>query len=51
MFRDAAAMDVKTIFNYKRFINNSDITEVDGRMRLCIRDKEKENVNYLFLDR
>lgn len=49
--RDAAAMDVKTIFNYQRFINNSDITLVEGRMRLCIRDKEKENVGYLFQDR
>jgi len=51
MLRDAAAMDVKTIFNYQRFINNSDITLVEGRMRLCIRDKEKENVGYLFQDR
>lgn len=49
--RDAAAMDVKTIFNYQRFINNSDITMVEGKMRLCIRDKEKENVGYLFQDR
>ena len=51
MMRDAAAMDVKVIFNYQRFINNSDITLVEGKMRLCIRDKEKENVGYLFQDR
>jgi len=51
MLRDAAAMDVKILFNYKRFINNSDIALVDGKMRLCIRDKEKENLGYLFQDR
>ena len=51
MLRDAAAMDVKIVFNYKRFINNSDIVEVDGRMRLAIRDKESENVLSLFMDR
>ena len=51
MMRDSAALDVKVIFNYQRFINNSDITLVDGKMRLCIRDKEKENVGYLFQDR
>ena len=51
MMRDAAALDVKVIFNYQRFINNSDITLVEGKMRLCIRDKEKENVGYLFQDR
>ena len=44
-------MDVKIVFNYKRFINNSDIVEVDGRMRLAIRDKESENVLSLFSDR
>ena len=37
--------------DYKRFINNSDIALVDGKMRLCIRDKEKENLGYLFQDR
>ena len=44
-------MDVKIVFNYKRIINNSDIVEVDGRMRLAIRDKEIENVLSLFSDR
>ena len=33
MLRDAAAMEVKILFNYKRFINNSDITLVEGMMR------------------
>ena len=31
MLRDAAAMRI--LFNYKRFINNSDITLVEGMMR------------------
>ena len=51
MLRDAAARDVKIVFNYKRFINNSDIAEVDGKMRLAIRDKESENMLSLFSDR
>jgi len=51
LMRDAAAMDVKILFNYKKYINNSDITMVEGKMRLCIRDKQKENLGYLFQDR
>jgi len=53
MLRDAAAMEShgKILFNYKKFINNSDITELEGKMRLCLRDKQKENLGYLFQDR
>ena len=51
MLRDAAATSATLLFNYKRFINNSDIALVEGKMRLCIRDKEKENLGYLFQDR
>ena len=51
MLRDAAAMDVKCLFNYKRFINNSDIAMVEGKMRLAISDKERDNLTYIFQDR
>jgi len=51
MLRDNSALSIGITFNYKRFILHSDIVEVEGRNRLCIRDKEAESVQEMFLDR
>merc|ERR1719347_1978116 len=51
MLRDNCALKIGLNFDYKRFILNSAIMEVDGRNRLCIRDKEAESVQEMFLDR
>jgi len=51
MLRDNSALGIGITFNYKRFVLHSDIMEVDGRNRLCLRDKEAESVQEMFLDR
>jgi len=51
MLRDNAALRIGITFDYRRFILHSDIVEVEGRTRLCIRDKEAECVQEMFLDR
>jgi len=51
MLRDNAALSIGVTFDYRRFILHSDIMEVEGRNRLCIRDKEAESVQEMFLDR
>jgi len=51
MLRDNFALSIGVTFDYKRFILNSAIVAVDGRNRLCIRDKEAESVQEMFLDR
>ena len=51
MLRDNAALQIGVTFDYKRFILNSNIMEIDGRKRMCIRDKEAESVKDMFLDR
>lgn len=51
MLRDNSALSIGITFDYRRFILHSDIVEVDGRNRLCIRDKEAESVQEMFLDR
>lgn len=49
--RDDAALKVGITFDYKRFIQNAAVLDVGGKMRLCIRDKEAENLQEMFLDR
>jgi len=51
MLRDNAALSIGVTFDYRRFILHSDIMDVEGRNRLCIRDKEAESVQEMFLDR
>jgi len=51
MLRDNAALSIGVTFDYRRFILHSDIIEVEGRNQLCIRDKEAESVQEMFLDR
>lgn len=51
MLRDNAALGIGVTFDYRRFILHSDIIEVDGRMRITIRDKEASSVQEMFLDR
>ena len=51
MLRDNSALSIGVTFDYRRFILHSDIVEVEGRSRLCLRDKEAESVQEMFLDR
>jgi len=51
MLRDNSVLKIGLNFDYKRFIMHSDIMVIDGRTRLCIRKKEAENVQDMFLDR
>lgn len=51
MLRDNSALSIGVTFDYRRFILHSDIMEVEGRSRLCLRDKEAESVQEMFLDR
>jgi len=51
MMRDNVAMDLGLTFKYKRFLSNIDLTECEGKMRMCIRDKEAKSVKDMFLDR
>ena len=51
MLRDDKAMNLGITFDYKKFILNSDLMDVDGRTRMCVRDKEADNVQDMFKDR
>lgn len=51
LMRDDAAMKLGLTFNKERFILNSSLLEVEGRTRMCIRDKEAESVQDMFTDR
>jgi len=51
MLRDNIALGIGVTFDYRRFLLHSDIIEVGGRNRLCLRDKEAESVQEMFLDR
>jgi len=51
MLRDNKAMDLGLTFKYDRFMSNIDLTEVDGKLRMSIRDKEAQSVKSMFLDR
>ena len=49
--RDNAAMKIGVNFIYERFILNSQILEYEGMKRVCIRDKEADNLRKLYQDR
>jgi len=51
MLRDDKAMELGLTFKYDRFMSNVDLTEVDGQLRMSIRDKEAQSVKNMFLDR
>ena len=51
MLRDDKAMNLGITFDYKKFILNSGLMDVDGRTRMCVRDKEADNVQDMFKDR
>ena len=51
MLRDNLALQIGVTFDYKRFILHSNLMDIDGRKRMCIRDKEAESVKDMFLDR
>ena len=51
MLRDDKAMNLGITFDYKKFLLNSDLMELEGRTRMCVRDKEADNVQDMFKDR
>ena len=51
MMRDNIAMDLGLTFKYEKFLSNIDLTECEGKMRICVRDKEAKSIKDMFLDR
>merc|ERR1719158_471405 len=51
LLRDNAAMRLGLTHHYAKIMENIDLTKVDGRMRICLRDKEDVNVKQMFMDR
>jgi len=51
MMRDDAGMKIGITFDYERLIHNCEVKEVKGKLHLCFRDKEVENLQKMYLDR
>jgi len=51
--RDQAALKIGVTFQYERFIKNARVMRPDpsSRRRICLRDKEADNLKEMFLDR
>ena len=51
MIRDSLATGIGINFDYKRYIEQSDLVDVDGRTHLSLRDKASDSICEIFEDR